>query len=91
MPVSVSIPPPLRNLTGQADTVQAEGTTIAEIIADLEKNHPGIRERLLDTNGQIRRFVNIYVNGEDVRFLQDQATPVSPRDEISIVPAIAGG
>ncbi|MDX6766079.1 MAG: ubiquitin-like small modifier protein 1 [Candidatus Methylacidiphilales bacterium] len=91
MPIAVSIPPPLRGLTHNADTVNAEGATVGEIIADLEKNFPGIGDRLLDANGQIRRFVNIYVNGEDVRFLEDQSTPVKSNDELSIVPAIAGG
>ena len=91
MSTSVNIPTPLRGLTNDQDTVQAEGATIAEIIADLEKNHPGIKARLLDDAGNLRRFINVYVNGEDVRFLQDQATPVKDSDEISIVPAIAGG
>lgn len=91
MPIAVTIPPPLRGLTLNADTVDAEGATVGELLADLEKNYPGIGDRILDANGQIRRFVNIYVNGEDVRFLQDQATPVKANDEVSIVPAIAGG
>jgi len=91
MPTAVTIPPPLRGLTNNADTVNAEGATVGEIIADLEKSYPGIGDRILDPSGQIRRFVNIYVNGEDVRFLEDKATPVKPTDEVSIVPAIAGG
>jgi molybdopterin synthase sulfur carrier subunit len=91
MPTAVSIPPPLRGLTDNADTVAAEGATVGELIADLEKKYPGIGDRILDANGQIRRFVNIYVNGEDVRFLEDKATPVNANDEVSIVPAIAGG
>jgi molybdopterin synthase sulfur carrier subunit len=91
MPIAVSIPPPLRGLTHNADTVHVEGSTVGELIADLERNFPGIGDRILDANGQIRRFVNIYVNGEDVRFLEDKATPVKPNDEVSIVPAIAGG
>jgi molybdopterin synthase sulfur carrier subunit len=91
MPLQVTIPTPLRGLTNNQDTVPASGATIGELIADLEKNYPGIGERLLDAQGQIRRFVNVYVNGEDVRFLQDQQTPIKDTDEISIVPAIAGG
>lgn len=91
MPIAVTIPPPLRGLTHNADTVNAEGATVGELIADLDKNFPGIGDRILDANGTIRRFVNIYVNGEDVRFLEDKATPVKPTDEVSIVPAIAGG
>jgi molybdopterin synthase sulfur carrier subunit len=91
MPTQVSIPTPLRNLTNNQDVVSAAGSTVGEIIADLQKNFPGIGERLLDPEGNVRRFVNVYVNGEDVRFLQDKATPVKDTDEISIVPAIAGG
>jgi sulfur-carrier protein len=91
MPTQVSIPTPLRNLTNNQDVVSAAGSTVGEIIADLQKNFPGSGERLLDPEGNVRRFVNVYVNGEDVRFLQDKATPVKDTDEISIVPAIAGG
>ncbi len=91
MPIEVSIPTPLRGLTKNQDTVVGIGTTIEEILKNLEKEFPGIGERLVDEQGNIRRFVNIYVNGEDVRFLQDKATPVKDNDEISIVPAIAGG
>ena len=91
MSILVSIPTPLRGLTANRDEVEAKGADIAEIIADLEKNHPGIRERLTDGEGNLRRFVNIYVNGEDIRFLQDKNTAVKDGDEISIVPAIAGG
>jgi molybdopterin synthase sulfur carrier subunit len=91
MAIEVSIPTPLRGLTQNKDTVGAEGTTIAAVIDDLEKNYPGIKTRLVDDAGNLRRFVNIYLNGEDVRFLQDQATAVNAGDEISIVPAIAGG
>ena len=91
MSIMVSIPTPLRGLTGDRDEVEAKGANIAEIIADLEKNYPGIRERLTDGEGNLRRFVNIYINGEDIRFLQDKNTAVKDGDEISIVPAIAGG
>ena len=91
MPIPVSIPTPLRPLTDNLDTVEVEGATIAELLAALEKKYPGIGERLLDDKGNVRRFVNIYVNGEDIRFLQDKETPVKPGEEVSIVPAIAGG
>jgi len=87
----VNIPTPLRGLTGNKDMVEASGATIAAIVEDLEKNYPGIRVRLMDDQGNLRRFVNFYVNGEDVRFLQDKETPVQATDEVSIVPAIAGG
>jgi molybdopterin synthase sulfur carrier subunit len=91
MSIHVSIPTPLRPLTGNRDTVEASAADIGGLIEDLEKKHPGIRERIVDADGNIRRFVNIYVNGEDVRFLQDKTTPLKEGDEVSIVPAIAGG
>jgi len=91
MPILVSIPTPLRPLTDNLDTVEVEGATISDLLTNLEKRYPGIGERLLDDKGNVRRFVNIYVNGEDVRFLQDKETPVKTGDEVSIVPAIAGG
>jgi molybdopterin synthase sulfur carrier subunit len=91
MAIEVSIPTPLRGLTGNKDTVSAGGADINALIDDLEKNYPGIKTRLVDDAGKLRRFVNIYVNGEDVRFLQDKATKLSADDEVSIVPAIAGG
>ena len=87
---TVRIPTPLRTLTGGEDQVQAAGDTVKDVIETLEKNHPGIRERLLDDKG-VRRFVNIYVGDEDIRFLDGLATALKPTDEISIVPAIAGG
>ncbi len=88
---SVLIPTPLRKLTGDLDSVSVAGDTIDELITNLEQAHPGIKERLLDDAGNVRRFVLIYVNGEDIRDLQDKATPVKDADEVSIVPAIAGG
>lgn len=91
MSINVRIPTPLRNLTGGQEVVEASGATIAEILADLEKNHPGIGERLCDDNGEIRRFVNVYHNDEDIRFKDGSNTALSDGDEISIVPAIAGG
>ncbi len=87
---TVRIPTPLRTLTGGEDQVQAAGDTVKDVIENLEKNHPGIRERLLDDKG-VRRFVNIYVGDEDIRFLDGLGTALKASDEISIVPAIAGG
>ncbi|MEY5027167.1 MAG: Sulfur carrier protein CysO [Verrucomicrobiota bacterium] len=88
---NVRIPTPLRKLTSELEVVQASGTTIAEVLASLEKAYPGLKERICDDAGQIRRFVNVFVNDEDIRFLEESATPVKENDEISIVPAIAGG
>jgi molybdopterin synthase sulfur carrier subunit len=91
MPVSVRIPTPLRALAkGNAD-VQAKGDTVNDLIADLERQFPGLRERLVDETGELRRFVNIYVNQEDIRFLDNRATVLKDGDEVAIVPAIAGG
>ena len=78
-------------MTGDRDTVSADGGSLAQCIDALEAAYPGLKDRLCDEAGEIRRFVNIYVNGEDVRFLQGLATPVSDGDEVSIVPAVAGG
>ncbi len=88
---SVLIPTPLRKLTAELETVSAAGATIGEILDNLDAAYPGLKERLCDEAGNVRRFVNIYVNGEDIRFLEEKATPVKEADEISIVPAIAGG
>lgn len=91
MSVTVRIPTPLRTLTKDADEITAQGSTIKEVIEDLELNYNGIKERICDENGQIRRFINLYLNDEDIRFLESQDTPVKDGDQISIVPAIAGG
>ncbi len=91
MPNIVRIPTALRKLTADKETVEATGSTIAEIIDHLEACYPGIKERLCDESGQVRRFVNIFLNDEDIRFLESSSTPVKEGDEISIVPAIAGG
>jgi molybdopterin synthase sulfur carrier subunit len=90
METIVRIPTPLRTMTGGADEVTASGSTVREVIDDLEAKHPGIRERLLDEKG-VRRFVNIYVGEEDIRFLDGLKTTLKSGDQISIVPAIAGG
>lgn len=91
MPTTVRIPTPLRKLTNEQEVVEAEGGTIEEILHNLETKHPGLKERICDENGDIRRFVNIFLNDEDIRFLEEKATKVCDNDEISIVPAIAGG
>ena len=90
MAVNVRIPTPLRSLTGGEEQVPADGSTVQQVIENLEKRHPGIRDRLLDDKG-VRRFVNIYVGDEDIRFLDGLETPLKDGEEISIVPAIAGG
>ena len=87
----VRIPTPLRKLTGGSDEVAASGSTVAQVVADMESHFPGIRERLCEADGRVRRFVNIYVNGDDIRFLANLETAVKENDEVSIVPAIAGG
>jgi molybdopterin synthase sulfur carrier subunit len=89
--VQVRIPTPLRKHTGGAEAVDAEGGTIAGLVADLDRRYPGIKDRICDESGQVRRFVNIFVNGEDIRFLKHLETTLKTGDEISIVPAIAGG
>ena len=91
MPVQVRIPTPLRKLTGGAESVAASGNTVAAVVQDIESRHPGLKERICDDAGKVRRFVNVYVNGDDIRFLASLDTPVKDGDEISIVPAIAGG
>jgi len=91
MAVTVRVPGPLRRLTGGSAEVQVEGATVAEALAGLEAQHPGFRERLYDESGELRQFINIYVNDSDIRFGQGLQTPVGERDELSIVPAVAGG
>jgi molybdopterin synthase sulfur carrier subunit len=90
MAITVRIPTPLRTLTGGKDEVPAAGKTLRELIDDLEKNYPGLKDRLCDDKG-IRRFVNVYQNEEDVRFLDGLDTAIKDGDAISVVPAIAGG
>ena len=91
MSVTVRIPTPLRRLTQNLAEVETEGANIEGIIDNLEASYPGMKERLCDEGGNIRRFVNIYLNDEDIRFLDGKATPVTDGAEISIIPAIAGG
>ncbi len=91
MSIKVRIPTPLQKLTGDKGQVELEAASVRELIAGLEKNYPGIKDRLCDEAGKIRRFVNFYLNEEDIRFLKQEDTALKNGDEISIVPAIAGG
>ena len=91
MAVKVRIPTPLRGLTQDKDVVSGDGGTLAACIEALESAYPGLKERICDEAGDLRRFVNIYINGEDVRFLDGLATALKSGDEVSIVPAVAGG
>lgn len=91
MAVTVKIPTQLRSLTGGASEVSADGSDVKSVISDLETNHPGFQERILDDSGDLRRFVNVYVNDEDIRFLDGLATPIPEGALLSIIPAVAGG
>ena len=91
MPVKVRIPTPLQKLTKEQAEVAVSAKNVKELLDVLERQFPGIRGRLCDETGKIRRFVNVYLNEEDIRFLNQEATPLKEGDEISIVPAIAGG
>lgn len=85
------IPVSLRRLTDDLDSISSDGGTIADCIESIEKRYPGLKERLCDESGELRRFVNLYVNGEDIRFLSGLQTALKDGDEVSIVPAVAGG
>jgi sulfur-carrier protein len=91
MAVTIRIPTPMRNLTAGESTVTVEGDTVADAIKALDAAHPGVAERVLDETGALRRFVNVYVGDEDVRFLDGLATPLSDGASVSIIPAVAGG
>ena len=91
MAVTVRIPTPLQRLTNGQGEVQCEGKTVTELLADLERRYPGVKERICDQDGKLRRFVNVFVNEEDIRFLQGDQTTTKDGDEVSIIPAIAGG
>ncbi len=91
MEVHVRIPTPLKKLAGERDVIKAEGKTVGEVLQWLTETYPGLKERLRDEQGEVRRFINIYVNDEDIRFNQNLETPVKEGDQISIIPAIAGG
>jgi molybdopterin synthase sulfur carrier subunit len=89
--ITVRIPTPLRKLTNEQDVVTADGDTLIACIDGLDGSYPGLKERLVDETGDLRRFVNIYINGEDVRFAEGVNTALKSGDEVSIVPAVAGG
>ena len=91
MPKKVRIPTPLRKLTNNEELVEVTAANIGDAIKELQSRYPGIEERLVDEKGEVRRFVNVYVNEEDIRFLQGSKTALKDGDEISIIPAIAGG
>ena len=91
MAVTVRIPTTMRPLAGGSSTVQVDGATLAEVLANLDGVHPGFRERLFDDEGGLRKFVNVFVADDDVRFLEGLATPVPDGETVSIIPAVAGG
>ncbi|NJK50297.1 MoaD/ThiS family protein [Candidatus Gracilibacteria bacterium] len=91
MAVKVLIPTPLQKFTNEKATIECTGTTVSELIDTLEQSCPGIKARLCDEEGKLRRFLNFYVNSEDIRFLDGADTPLKDGDEVSIVPAVAGG
>jgi molybdopterin synthase sulfur carrier subunit len=91
MAVTVRIPTTMRPLSGGASTVQVEGATLSEVIAQLESAHPGFADRLLDEEGALRKFVNVFVSDDDVRYMDGLATPTPAGTTVSIIPAVAGG
>lgn len=91
MSVTVRVPTTLRTLTAGESEVQVEGATVADVLGALEATHPGFRERILDDEGQLRRFVNVFVSDDDIRFLDGLDTAVPDGETLSIVPAVAGG
>lgn len=91
MAVTIRIPTTLRPLSGGNSTVQVEGSTLGEVLTNLETAHPGFKDRLFDDQGGLRRFVNLFVADDDVRYLQGLATPVPDGETVSIIPAVAGG
>ena len=91
MAVTVRVPGPLRRLTGGQPEVHVEGGTVSEALHSLEQHYPGFNDRLYDGNGQLRQFINIYLNDADIRFGQGLETPLKENDDLSIVPAVAGG
>ena len=91
MAVKVRVPAPLQKVTGNKLEVESAGSTVADLITNLDKAHPGVKARLCDDSGKLRRYLNVYVNDQDIRFLQSEATSLKDGDEVAIVPAIAGG
>ena len=91
MAVTVRIPTPLQRLTNGQGEVGCDGKTVVELLEDLNRRYPGIKDRICDQDGKLRRFVNVFVNEEDIRFLKGDQTAIKDGDEVSIIPAIAGG
>ena len=91
MSVLVKIPTPLRGLTGDKESVDGQAGSLQDLVDGLDASYPGMTTRLCDETGALRRFINVYINGEDVRFLDGLQTPIKQGDEVSIVPAVAGG
>ena len=91
MGVTVRVPTPLRKFAGGSRDVQASGGTVGELIENLEQQYPGIKERLCEEDGVLRRFINVYVNGEDIRYAKGVDTTLKDGDEVSIIPAVSGG
>lgn len=91
MAATIFVPTPLRKLTNGQSKVQLTGANIADLIERAETQYPGFRERVLDADGEVKRFINVFVNGVDIRTLQGKATPVKDGDEVSVIPAMAGG
>lgn len=91
MPISVRIPVQLRTLTHGQEVITGTGRSVLEIIEDIDQQYPGLKDRICESDGKVRRFVNIFINEEDIRFLENLQTPITERDELSIIPAIAGG
>jgi molybdopterin converting factor small subunit len=91
MAILVRIPTPLQRFTQNQAAVQAEGSTVLEVLDHLERHFPGIRERLCDDRGAVRKFINLYLNDEDIRFMDGEKTALKDGDELAIIPAIAGG
>src|SRR5688572_23780765 len=91
MPNTIHIPTPLRPFTDKQEAVQVDGATVGELLTDLTTRHSGLRKHLYTDEGRLRNFVNVYLNDEDIRYLQKEQTPVKPGDTLSIVPSVAGG
>src|SRR6185369_13258122 len=91
MPNTINIPTPLRPFTDKKEAVEVSGATVGELLADLTTRYEGLRKHLYADNGKLRNFVNVYLNDEDIRYLQKEATPVKSGDTLSIVPSVAGG
>jgi molybdopterin synthase sulfur carrier subunit len=91
MPVTIRIPTTLRPMAGGKSTVQVDGATVGEVLGNLDSAHPGFRDRLFDDDGGLRRFVNVFVADDDVRYLQGLETPVPDGETVAIIPAVAGG